>query len=279
MPVSPPDGTPRCLYILARNNGYDVNNPDPRADNTPDLSPPDPADPNYYAPWQVMADIYVADDNSADPAADHRHFMPVSGMTHISEEAVDPHYHYSMVNSSGNQIWRTQQVSGAGGSASVEAYDVDGDGDTDIIIQPPPGVAAIANHDHEVVTQYVINSLGEEYYRMRPKWFLVLAKVNTWTHQHWTDNGGGRTIVFAERPYVEGDNADPGTWVFEAKPSNDAWDETYKNQINSFWISRFGLSIPIDDSDGEKNIENDRRLVEWWVGINRYQWQDSTRFG
>ena len=276
------DGNPKELYLLCRNTGYDTSNPDPRALNSPDMSEPDPADPNFYHSTQIISSIYVADDNSADSNADHRHWMPGPGNTHISQQVTtDAHFHYSWIKQDGGQIWSTENLPEGAGTANVEAYDIDGDGDTDIIITPPGASAgaAAAVHDHEVDVQWIINSLGEEGHIMRQKWFLCIAKCNTWTHQHWTDNGGGRTIIIAERAYVEGDNADPSTWVFEPKAGNEAWDSGYRNQLDSFWLSRFGLSLPIDDGSGDKGVNNDRRLIQWWSSANSYQLRDESRFG
>lgn len=280
------DGNPKELYLLCRNTGYDTSNPDPLAENAPDMSPPDPADPNFYHSMQVISQVWVADDNPNDANAAHRHWMPAPNAAAVSQEDAgnDGHFHYSWVRNDGGQIWSTENTTLPGGSdagaAEVEAYDVDGDGDVDIIINPPaPGTAAVAVHDHEVDVMQIINSLGEQAMLQRPKWMLVIAKCNTWTHQHWTDNGGGRTIIIAERPYISGDDADPATWVFEAKAPNTAWDTAYRDDLNNFWRSRFGLALPVDDGSGDKGVENDRRLISWFSAINSYQLKDESRFG
>lgn len=250
MPVSAPDGTPRCLYMLCRNNGYDVADPDPMRSNEPDLSPPDPPDSNYDHNTQVLCYIYVADDAVSGDGSDHRHFMPTPGVSLISQQLTgDTHFHGSWIKQDGGQKWSTEHINGK------------------------------AAHDHEVDIQYLVNSLGEEGYVMRPKWCLTLSKCNAWTHFHWDANGGGRTIPLAERPYISGDDADTSTWVFEQKADNTAWDGAYYTQMNNYFLSRFGLVIPVDDGNGDSGVNNDRRLISWFNNMNKYQWSDESRFG
>lgn len=279
MPVSAPDGTPRELYLLCRNEGYDIANPDPLAANAPDLSAPEPADPNFYHSTQVISQIWVADDNSADPNAAHRHWMPAPNATAVSQElASDSHFHYSWVKQDGTQLWSTENLVVPG--TNVGAVDIDGDGDIDVVINQGGVVTASSVvHSHEVDVMRIINSLGDEAMIMRPKWMMCIAKCNSWTHAHWDANGGGRTIIMAERPYIEGDDADPATWVFESKAPNTAWDSAHRDQLDNFWKSRFGLALPVDDGSGDKGVNNDRRMISWWSAINSYQLKDETRFG
>lgn len=252
MPARVSSTTPRCVYTLCRNTGYDTANPDPLAPNAPDLSVPDPADSNYYCDQQVLNYNWVADNAPSGGGNDHRHHMPTPGVGQVSASInPDSHFHNAFVNNSGIYKWTTENLS-SGGKAP---------------------------HTHETDVMRIVNSLGEIAFIQRPKWVFILAKVNSWTHQHWLANGGGRTIMIAERPYVGGDDSNPNTWVFEPKANNVMWDAGELAQANNFFMSRFGLELPIDDGSGDVGVTNDRRFVMWWNSLNRYQFQDESRLG
>lgn len=250
MAVNQDTGTPRRVYAMCRNSGYDAVSPDPLAANAPDLELPSPMPPDAYR-MEVLSYVWLADAAPSGLGAGHRHWMPgpVTSLPSGSLALTESHFHNGFVNAAGQLRWSTERD------------------------------AAIAPHDHESVSMRYVNSLGDELFILRPKWVFVLATIKPELFTHWRNNAVALQMV-AEREWIGGVVAEPGTWQFQAKPSNVKWAAGYKNAINTFMLNTFGMPLPLHSPGGaDIAVDNDRSLVRWWSAINSYELRDETRAG
>lgn len=254
MSVNQDTGTPRKVYAMCRNKGYNVSSPDPDAPNEPEMGISDPPPPWYEGSFnaQVISYVWVADTSSAGLGADHRHWMPgpFTSVPSSNLSLSEAHFHNGFVTPAGMLRWSTER---------------------DLILAP---------HEHESDVQRLVNSLGEEMMVLRPKWAFVLATIKPELFTHWKDNGAPELQMIAEREWIGGDVNDRSTWQFQQQPSNEKWASGYRNAVNNFMVNTFGIELPSAKPGGaDIAVDSDRHLVRWWSAINRFEFVDETRFG